>query len=75
METSLVFLRRKDENRCKFFLKLLYDDRLDELEVMEAGGDAMETVVIDEVLLACLYSLELSEIGWVDCEVRDDDGL
>lgn len=66
---STVFLRRKVGSRFKLLLNLVYEDLIDDTEVMEAGQD--DTVVTDDELLGCLYSLVLSEVSCVDCEVRE----
>lgn len=67
--TSTVFLRRRADIRLKPLLNLVYEDLIEDVEVMEAGED--ETVVMDDVLLGCLYSDELSEVTCVNGEARE----
>lgn len=46
---STVLLRRKVDIRLQLRLNLVYEDRIDDTELMEAGQD--ETVVMDDGLL------------------------
>lgn len=69
----MVRRRRTEASRRTFLLNLTYDDFRDDPDVMEDGGDAIEPVADDDALVVSLSSLELSDAGCVDWEVRDGE--
>ena len=76
---SIVRLRRRTDMRRTPRLNFSYADFCDEVETMEEetieeGVDAIEALVSDDVAVGCLISLELSEVGLVDSDVREVNG-
>lgn len=70
---SMVRRRRTEASRRTLLLNLTYDDFRDDTEVMDDGGDAIEPVANDDALVVGLSSLELSDAGCVDWEIRDGE--
>lgn len=59
---SMVRRRRKAEIFRKLLLKLLYEDRREETEVMEEGGEVTDSLAIEDALVGDICSLPVSEV-------------
>ena len=61
--TSIVRRRRKTDSRRTLVLNLLYDDCVDETDVVDEGGDVTDEEVGDDTLVGVLGSLDESDVG------------